>query len=280
MSPIRIVIIVIGLAAAVGAAVLLRSVLSNNAAASNNIPTQIVTEVEIPEVEVLIVTRDLNVGETIGFEDLTWLNWPEESVNPAHILKTVQPNALDNLTGSVVRVPIYEREPVLPQKIVDRGETGILAALVSPGMRAVSVEISAETASGGFILPNDRVDVILTYEIEINSLEGNTNAVQSVIILENVRVLAIDQGTRVDSSTATFIGRTATLELNPEDSALIALGQRRGQLSPILRSLTDAALSGDIVTSRADDLVQEETNERVTVFRNGQAQTTNVVLGN
>jgi len=188
VSPIKIIIVLVAAAAAIGAFMLARSALSDNASASPQ-PVVVAKKVEEPKVDVLISNRDLRVGEVIGQDDLEWMKWPEISVTLTQITKDAEPDAIQDMTGSIVRIPIFESEPILLQKIVDRGETGIMAALLSPGMRAVSLEISAESASGGFILPNDRVDVLLTYEDEDNRAEGETI---TATIFENVRVLAIE----------------------------------------------------------------------------------------
>lgn len=272
MSPIRLIVIVIGLAAAIGAAFLLRSALSDSADAVSVPQIQLAPQPEVTEVEVLVSLRDLQVGEVLRAEDLAWAPWPEASVNFSQILRSDEPDALEEKAGSLVRIPIFEREPILTRKIVSRGDTGIMAALVSPGMRAVSVEISVETASGGFILPEDRVDVILTHEVVVNTAEGTEDQIRSDIVLENVRVLAIDQGITAGEDNTTYIGSTATLELSPKDAALIAFGERKGVMSLALRSLSDAALAGDVVTSHGDAVTARGNDGRVTIIRNGRVQ--------
>lgn len=278
MSPLRIIIIVVGLGAAIGAAMLLRTALSDAASGET-----VQTEVQVSEVEVLTALRDLRVGETLRQEDLAWAAWPEDTVNPAQIIKSFQPDAMQDIAGRIVRIPIFANEPILELKVVDRGETGLLAALISPGMRGIALEIEVETAAGGFILPEDRVDVILTHTVEVPTSTGRTtDAVQSLVLMENVRVLAIDQGIRADDGT-TLIGTTATLELSPSDAAWLALGEEKGVLSLALRSLTDAALAGDVVTSRVEDvilgLVDSDPGGRVYIYKNGRVSETNIGSG-
>lgn len=277
MSPLlRIIVVLIAAGAAIGAAILLRSASSQPAAAI--VPQQAETIeriVEVSETEVLVATRALRIGEVTSPEDFRWAKWPETSVNPEHYLKEVNAEAINDLAGMVVRAQVYEGEPILPQRLVRRGDTGVMAALVSSGKRAVSLEISAETASGGFILPDDRVDVIMTHEVERVTKEGIVDEIQSVIIIENARVLAIDQGIRTEDGMETAIGSTATLELAPDDAALIAFGERKGVLSLALRSMEDAALWGDEVVSRADDFAAGRSSGQVTVFRNGRVREAN-----
>jgi len=261
----------LALGAAAGTFVLMRSALSAPAVATAPV-VQVETQVQVSEVDVLVAVRDFRVGEVIMPQDLAWAPWPEETANPEYFTLDQHPDAFSELAGQVVRIPIFNREPILPQKIVERGATSIMAALVSPGMRAVSVEISAESAAGGFILPDDRVDVILTHEVELVTANGVTDDIESILILENVRVLAIDQQINQSGETQTAIGQTATLELSPEDAGLVAFGERKGVLSLALRSLTDIAAAGDVVTSRAADLKSTSTGGRVTVFRNGRVR--------
>ncbi|MEO9968735.1 MAG: Flp pilus assembly protein CpaB [Hyphomonadaceae bacterium] len=279
MSPLRLIFLLLALLAAVGTFLLARSALSTPAVAAAPL-VQVETEVQVPEVDVLVAVRDFRVGEVIMPQDLAWAPWPEETVNPAYYTLDQYPDAFSDISGQVVRIPMFSQEPILPQKIVDQGNTGVMAALVSPGKRAVSVEISAESAAGGFILPDDRVDVILTHEVELETANGVSDDIQSTIILENVRVLAIDQRIAlVEGEGQTAIGQTATLELSPEDTGLIAYGERKGVLSLALRSLTDAALAGDVVTSRAGELKATSTGARVTIFRNGRVRESSAGAG-
>ena len=271
MSPLRLIFILVALVAGAAAFMLMRSALSTPAVATGPV-VQVETEVQVSEVDVLVAVRDFRIGEVIMPQDMAWAPWPEESANPEYFTMTQHPDAFSDLSGMVVRVPIFAREPILPQKIVKRGDTSIMAALVAPGMRAISVEISAESAAGGFILPDDRVDVILTHEVELLTANGTADDIESIIILENVRVLAIDQEIGQSDGAQTAIGQTATLELSPQDAGLVAFGERKGVLSLALRSLTDAALAGDVVTSRAADLKSTTSGGRVTVFRNGRVR--------
>ncbi|MEO0883707.1 MAG: Flp pilus assembly protein CpaB [Pseudomonadota bacterium] len=272
MSPFRILILLIAAGAAMGVAFLVRSATSAPAVATTT-EIQVETieeEVQVSEVEVLVASRDLRIGEVMTPEDFRWALWPENEVNPNFYVKEDSKDVVSDLSGKIVRNYIYEREPIISKRIIERGDTSVLAALVSPGMRAVSMEISAETASGGFILPEDRVDVILTYETERFTREGVIDETESVIIIENARVLAIDQGLRTEDDTVTLVGSTATLELSADDAALIAFGEREGTLSLALRSMVDALQAGDTVISRAGDFAAGKETSAVTVFRNGR----------
>ncbi len=263
---------VVAAGAAVGAALLLRSAASAPATAVQ-VPGETVTErVVIPEADVLVAARALRVGEVTTPDDFRWASWPEASLNTAYLVKTTSPEALEDMAGRIVRAEIFESEPILPQRLVAREGSGIMAALVQPGMRAISFEISAESASGGFILPDDRVDVILTHEVEFQTAEAITTEVRSDIILENVRVLAIDQSLAVGEGAGTAIGSIATVELSPDDAALVALGEEKGTLSLALRSMADAAAAGDLVRSRRENFAAGRNTGQVKIFRNGRVE--------
>lgn len=270
MTPRNIILIVVALAAGIGAVIMVRGALTANANANRPV-VEFQPKVEVAKTDVLVANRNLQVGETLSQADMIWVSFPEDLILGQQITKELQPDAPSELNGHIVRIPIFEQEAILAQKLVARGETGIMAALVSPGMRAVAIEISAESASGGFILPEDRVDVILTHEVEVPSADGIIDEIQSLVLLGNVRVLAIDQGIAVSTENPTSLGSTATIELSPDDSALIALGERKGKLSLALRSLTDVVQAGDEVFSAADAFEKSsKSTGRVALLRNGR----------
>lgn len=268
MSPMRLIILAIAAGAAIAAALLVRNL---SAGSGNDEPVIVEKEVEVASAKVLVTNRDLVVGELLTPEDLQWADWPSGYMNLEFFTEELQPTAMEDVSGSVVRTPFYENEPILPQKIVQKGETGYMAALLKPGMRAMSVQISAESASGGFILPNDKVDVILTFQ-QVDTVTDEE--VQAILtILENVRVLAIDQAFRTTDTGQSVVGRVATLELSPDDSELITLAGRKGNLTLALRSLGDALSAGDVVVSRRDDFLLPDAGGvnagQVVIYRNG-----------
>ena len=146
---------------------------------------------------------------------------------------------MNSVVGSIVRYPFVAGEPIREQKLVKANGSGFMAAILPTGMRAVSTEISPETGAGGFILPNDRVDVILSRR-EKNPDQNNGEAAVSETILTNIRVLAIDQTPREKEGQNTVLGKTATLELKPEQAEALARARQTGTLSLALRSLADA----------------------------------------
>ena len=189
----------------------------------------IVTAPKIKTQEVLVAAVDLVQGEPLAGEQVRWQAWPEEAVNPGYILRSSRPDAVKDLTGLLVRQAMVVGEPIRDAKLASR-DAGYLAALLTPGMRAVAVRVSAESAAGGFILPNDHVDV----------LHSVGDGGRSRTILSNIRVLAIDQKA-VDSQAGpdTAVGKTATLELKPEQAEALAGAQAVGGLSLALRATAD-----------------------------------------
>ena len=187
-------------------------------------------------VDVLVAKVDIPLGQTVKPEDLQWQTWPSANVSESFIRRDRRANAAADLTGSIARSPFFAGEPVRDAKLVKGTGSGFMAAILPSGMRAISTEISPETGAGGFILPNDRVDVILTRR----ERSGATESVNSEIILGNIRVLAIDQTIEEKNGQKVVVGKTATLELKPEQSETLARARQSGTLSLALRSLVDA----------------------------------------
>jgi len=195
---------------------------------------------QVPTQDVLVAATARGLGQTLTRDSMRWQSWPESMLNAAYITRSAQPDALDNLAGSVLRGRVTPGEPILKEKLVP-ANSGFLSAMLPPGKRAVAVRISAENTAGGFILPNDRVDVIHTVD---RQSEGHDEQV-SRTILTNVPVLAIDQS--IDEASkddkaktkAATIGKTATLELDPGQAEAVAAAEAKGRLSLALRSTAD-----------------------------------------
>lgn len=199
--------------------------------------------------QVLVAGKEIPMGGVIAAEDLKWQTWPKDGVG-SFISREAQPGALEDTVGAIARQPFVAGEPIRDQKIVKEGGSGFLSAILSPGMRAIATEISAETGAGGFILPNDRVDVILTRRGEQRTNGGGEEFV-SATLLTNVRVLAIDQTIADRDGQKVVVGRTATLELMPQQAEQLALARQMGTLSLALRALSDSQGTAQTV-SRQD----------------------------
>lgn len=271
MSPMRIIILVLALVAAGGAALLVSRMSAPQIVTETVTQEKTVVETrQVSEIKVLTVRRDLPVGAEILAEDLQWSLWPELGVIEGQYTEAAFPNAIEEVTGAVVKLPVFRNEPVMPQRIVRRGEAGLLPVLMASDMRAVSVEISPESASGGFILPNDRVDLILTYGVPA---PGGESQSVSRTILQNVRVLAIDQAyAGAVAGEATRVGNTATLEVTPREAELIALTQTKGRLTLALRPLDEMAIAAPRNPHLGLNGGDDDGGRSVMVIRNSEAR--------
>jgi pilus assembly protein CpaB len=182
--------------------------------------------------DVLVAAGDLQPAQTITKENLRWQPWPENALNSVYLTKASRPDAIDVLAGSVIRNRMAAGEPIREENLIPR-HAGYLATVLPSGKRAMAVRVSAESTAGGFILPNDRVDV----------LHSDGKSPVSHTILSNVPVLAIDQvvddTTKNDNSKSNVIGKTATLELDPSQAEILTAAQAGGTLSLSLRSAAD-----------------------------------------
>src|SRR5436853_995888 len=205
--------------------------------------------VQIETVDVLVAKNDIGLGQTVTAADVQWQNWPAATANNNFIRRNERPEGIKDVVGSIARAPFIAGEPVREPKLVKPNGSGFMAAMLPTGMRAVSTEISPETGAGGFILPNDRVDVILSKREKNPDRGGSADIVNSEVILANVRVLAIDQTPKEKDGQSAVIGKTVTLELRPEQGETLARARQSGTLSLALRSIADASM----VENRSDD---------------------------
>jgi pilus assembly protein CpaB len=203
--------------------------------------------VQLPTVEVLVAKSDIGLGQSVKQDDLQWQTWPAAAASNTFIRRDSQAEAMKTVAGSIARAPFIAGEPIREAKLVKANGSGFMAAILPSGMRAISTEISAETGAGGFILPNDRVDVILTKREKAQT--SGTDVVNSEIILPNVRVLAIDQAPKEKEGQNAVVGKTVTLELKPEQAETLARARQGGTLSLALRSIADI----NMVENNTDD---------------------------
>jgi pilus assembly protein CpaB len=218
-------------------------------------------EAKIETVNVLVAKRDMVVGERILPSSLGWEAYTLSSAAaPGFFLQSKNPNAIGEVSNGIVRQAMVKGEPVLASKIVDvDAKTATMAALLTPGMRAASFPISAETAVAGFVLPNDRVDIILTREVQFSSNGQSESKIVSAAILENVRVLAIDQAVTVDRDKTSLPGVVATVELSSTDAEKLRLALKLGDLSLLLRGYADAG--GTTFASTGTDVMSQRTGQ-------------------
>ena len=233
MYTARIVVLIIALGAGGIAAYL--------ASGSDNKPAPAIPVAQLATVDVLVAKSDIGLGQSVKPEDLQWQTWPTATASSTLIRRTDRPNATTEIIGQIARAPFVSGEPIREQKLVKADGSGFMAAILPTGMRAVSTEITPETGAGGFILPNDRIDVILSKH-EKNPDRQGTETVQSETVLTNIRVLAIDQAPKEKDGQNAVVGRTVTLELKPEQAETLARVRQSGTLSLALRSIADVNL--------------------------------------
>jgi pilus assembly protein CpaB len=232
MNIARIVVLTIALSAG-GVAAYLAS------GSDNNKPAPVESAAKLQTAEVLVAKSDIGLGQTLGPDNIQWETWPAGTASNNFIRRNERPDATTQIAGSIARAPFVAGEPIREPKLVKANGSGFMAAILPSGMRAVSTEISPETGAGGFILPNDRVDVILSKREKNAALPGSPDVVNSEIILPNIRVLAIDQAPKEKDGQNNVVGKTVTLELKPEQAETLARARQSGTLSLALRSIAD-----------------------------------------
>ena len=246
LKPSRIVLLLVALLAG-GLAAYLATQRSEPTAASIT-PAAAAAPAALPAppsgTRILVAKGDIGIGQRLSADSVEWQDWPQNAVRPEYVTTSASPQAIAEMTGSAARFEIFPGDPIRKDKLALPGQ-GYLSAVLDSGMRGVSVSVTPESASGGFILPDDHVDVVMT-----RSAEGRT---LSQTILHNVRVLAIDSrlgqtgqtGAPPDANdpkTQMFKGQAiATLELDQMQAEVVINAATLGKLSLELRSLTDQA---------------------------------------
>jgi pilus assembly protein CpaB len=234
MKVAQIAVLGIALAAGSGAALMMSGTPQPS-------PVSAVEAPPSPRIEVLVASSEVPMGHALKASDLRWQAWPVETGGTGLIIRGDAPaDVIEELSGSIARSSLLVGEPIRREKLI-KGQGGFMSAILPSGMRAVAISIDnrGSTSAGGFILPNDRVDVIRTSEGV-----GEGASVVSEIILSNIRVLAIGQNVQERNGEKVVTGETATLELTPPQSEMIVLAQKVGQLSLALRSLADVSETG------------------------------------
>ena len=257
MYTARIIVLIIALSAGGIAAYIV------SGSVSDNKPQVAEPVAQLQTVDVLIAKSDIGLGQAVKPEDVQWQAWPASTASSTFIRRSERPDATNQIVGSIARSPFIIGEPIREQKLVRANGSGFMAAILPTGMRAVSTDISPETGAGGFILPNDRVDVILSkHEKNPDARGGNADVVNSETVLTNIRVLAIDQAPKEKDGQTTVIGKTVTLELKPEQAETLVRARQSGTLSLSLRSIADV----NIVESNAEE---RKRGDSVNVIRYG-----------
>ncbi|WP_048645341.1 Flp pilus assembly protein CpaB [Nitratireductor soli] len=234
MNKSRIVILGVAVLAALGAGYVAKNL-------TTSAPEQPIADAgpqkpAVDLVDVLMLGQDVPMGTELAGA-LSWEAWPADNVNANFITRDQSPQALDELRNSIARVALYSGEPLRRSKLIGEGMS-FMSAILPTGKRAVATQIAADTSAGGFILPNDFVDVIMTRRAQE---AATTGGFITETILKNIKVLAIDQTIQEDEEGRRVkVGETATLELSPEQAEIITVAQQMAdRLTLSLRAITD-----------------------------------------
>lgn len=233
MSARQLIALAVAAIAAIGAMLIFRN-MGGQAAPSP------AAAADIPGVRVLVATKDIAQGAGLTSGDVQWRVFPQESLSVNFIQEAQRPNAPSDMSGWVVRRAYVEGEPIITGSILDPEGRGFMAAVLEPGYRAVSIKVNDETSAGQFVQPNDRVDVLLTVEVESGGGASQDKEVRTSIVLENVRVLAIGENVVPQASGASperATGDVAVLELTQGDARLVAQAEALGDLRLALRGV-------------------------------------------
>lgn len=223
----------IGFVAAIVAAVLAVNLTSSE----TTVVREVASAPSIKTTKILVTKKRLKRGDAVADKDLAWADWPSSSVTDRHITKSKKPKAISEFSGTRVRIGMEKGDPAHASKFIGKGQ-GFLASVLAKGMRAVSTKVSPGTAAGGFILPDDRVDLMMTRTFG----EGEDQKIKTEPVLTNIRVLAIDQIVQEKDGQAVVVGKTATLELNDEQVRILTIAQQvADRMTLALRSLSDAS---------------------------------------
>jgi pilus assembly protein CpaB len=230
MSARQLIVLVVAAVAAIGALFLIRGMGGNRAEATSEVAEPIAGE------QVLVAARDVPQGAALTPSDLAVALFPEGSVAPSFVRLSAQPSAQADFVGAVTRRSFAQGEPITTGFVVQPEGRGFLAAQLAPGFRAVAIEVASETAAGGYIQPNDHVDVIMSHKYN----EGSEERVSSEIILEDIRVLALGDTTQTQATgeaPATISANVAVLEMSAEDARTLALANELGEITLALRGV-------------------------------------------
>jgi pilus assembly protein CpaB len=237
-----------------------------------------------PPKAVLVARKALSRGQLLKPADFAWQRWPSGPVDPAYIVAGTR--SAKSLAGWVAREPFSPGEPITRAQIVAPGDRGFLAAVLRPGMRAVSVPVTATSGISGFIFPGDRVDILVTQTVTLPGVHQTAHK-ESETILHDIRVLAVDQRLAGKDGQAA-LAHTATLEVTPKQSEIIAVASDMGQLSLSLRSLagtgrrksTDSPVKAQNPTYTLDSQVNPLLPKPFVGKENPDAGTITILRGN
>ena len=264
MNTQRAVVLGLALVAAIAAAFMVRGLIGGGTQQSQARPAPPPIQMS----DVLVASTNLQPGQKLTQDQVRWQKWPATAVDSTFITNTTQSPGNDTRRGAGFRVSILSGQPITNNAIVHADAAGFMAAILNPGMRAVSIGVSVDSGAGGFILPNDRVDLLLTQK-----MEGSPPRVRVSTVLSDIRVLAMDQTFTQEKDTKSVVAKTATLELTPDQAEIVARAAGMGVLALSLRSLDEQANAGAPAPisggGSAKKTADTAANEPVTIYRYG-----------
>ena len=243
-------------------------------------PQVIIQEAAVEYVSVLAIDADVSVGDRISEGIITEIEWPAEAVTSNLIKTEDQPDAKQEFINALARTPMVAGETLTREKVIMAGDSGVMAAILKPGMRAVTVRISVDTAAGGFIQPGDKVDIILRENFQVRRPQNDTSARTierdnifiAKTLFENVKVLAIDQTfTTGPENGAAIPGSTATFELSQPDAELLQESTGYGDIFLTLRGVNGANYKARSAARITRTEEEETAQTTISVFRAGEA---------
>ncbi|KSB89841.1 Flp pilus assembly protein CpaB [Caulobacter vibrioides] len=280
MNPVRIIIVLVAAVSAIGLAVLMQRAMGGKPAKSEAVASSPAPTLDAkPMTLVLVAKRDLAIGTRLTKDDVEWKAWPADAVSPVYLTNGAAPVEPQNgaakavktvgeaagvlggappeaaVEGAIVRDPLLAGEPVVARKIVRGGEGGYLSVVLSPGARAMAVPVTSETAAGGFILPGDRVDVLISRDAPNSDSNGAGKQVVAETVLQNIRVLALDQATTAEKDAKTIVAATATLEVRPAEAEALTRAKASGPVTLALRAYTDLGGPSGVAAPSQDSTV-------------------------
>jgi pilus assembly protein CpaB len=289
MRPIIVVLVLLAFGVATLTAVLFSRILSHRqepAAVAVVAPPP-------PEYEIIVAAHDIKTGDIVKADDIRYLSWPSAALDPRYVRREEGRDNKDGFVGTIARHPLFGGEPVTKEAVFRRTDAGVMAGILSPGMRAVSIPVTATSGVTGFVLPNDHVDILLNQDVhaaigQVDEHPGRGNLLRfaTEAILSNVRVLAVDDKLAKPDSSANQQGKTVTVEVSEKDAETLVLAGRMGELVLALRSITPdpptaviAGFTGDVAASSAlkaalrPDIIYQASTGTVRVNRGGAITT-------
>lgn len=248
-----------------------------NASLSGGKPKQVVKKE--PRVKVVVASKNIRIGQELTEENITWKDWPKGAVYTGMVVKEADHVIPTDAVSGRVKRDIYKDEPVLSSAMVDSDAGNFLAAALTPGKRAIAIRVNAQSMAGGFVTPGDFVDIILTYNYRLfwsgdedmeqyarNIINSNIDTLASETILQNIKVLAVDQTARRKDDKIK-VGKTVTIEVDTQQAEMLAVASDMGDLSLSLRGIGDDLITEytnrPVVTDARITRVQEDVNSIV-----------------